>query len=174
LAELINCVECNKAFSSAAEKCPHCQTSYPKGHHCRVCGEWGKDSEAGATERGQHRYWMHSTCCEKLENELEPLEYACPVCKNIAHYDDRTRETSCSLYSCRKCGHPFGKDVWEMSYCHNCGLPMSKVAAIHVKDKYKGMRLDYYYHKACAWRHIKSGHSGCLSVIVIMFNNISY
>ena len=74
MAKLIDCIECNRKFSSNLKQCPHCKTEYPRGLNCIICGGFGKLSDMneavsghGRSERYHHNY-AHKACIAEVKH----------------------------------------------------------------------------------------------------------
>jgi hypothetical protein len=138
--KLVNCHECSKSLSSSADRCIHCNTSYPKGVPCCICEKNLRHSLAYKLPRHKHRKhqesFLHRECYNAINKDFKEAKqnYSCSVCNKQYQckfsVDGELHERDILIHNspCSGCGHKFYGLIIKYPYefCYFCNVILSK------------------------------------------------
>lgn len=122
MAQLINCIECNKPVSSNAEKCPHCGIRSFHGSTCVICNGVSKFSDMlFLSYNGQYggSFTAHPTCyvVDVPQDSKVTVKLNCPVCNNYSttiKWRPSRRDCYVNKLDIKKCVYSSDHDLWTM------------------------------------------------------------
>jgi predicted RNA-binding Zn-ribbon protein involved in translation (DUF1610 family) len=163
MTELVNCIECQHTLSAMATACPQCNTQWPRGRRCTVCGKIGKDEEGvgytcSDSEGYSYQVWMDFTCRKEIENEVLAVKFTCPVCNTIQTPRIETRNNFAQLLysnSCANCGQPLHW-LLDRRECYHCMVEILRSHAV-LSCAHSALEAETYKAK-CMECKLNFGH----------------
>jgi len=138
MPKLMQCIECGKPIGFSARKCSNCQSDYPRGRRCAICGVMSKESELS---------W----------GPARPIfTYDTGELWSIGPKSRIHAACAAAVQATVRAGETLAAD--KTHQCHYCNYPVSEIQAIHwVSHEVLATRefslitgeVDRYAHQLC-------------------------
>lgn len=165
---LVNCIECDYTIAASAKRCPKCNSKFPHGLPCRICGKKVQYNKAIIRQyrcsclqydcdHHDDDFYYHAECVYKLLSI--PQNFTCPDCNHLV---DNSIIPNIRVYlswkegdlwylSCKNCG---SANVLKFKYfCNICCLPLygfHEEVSCKYYDCIGEIERQAFFHKDCA------------------------